>query len=232
MTPEKTFENIQLEIRDGIAFLTLNRPKVLNAINAATLRELQSAINPLASDDSVRVAILTGSGEKAFAAGADIQELAQVSGGEGRELALRGQAVLRAIETCGKPVIACINGFALGGGCELALACTLRIASEHAKMGQPEVKLGLIPGYGGTQRLARLVGKGIAMQQILTGDMMTAQEAHRVGLVNEVVPQADLIARAEAIAAKIIANAPLAIQYAMEAVNRGFDLTLADGLFQ
>jgi enoyl-CoA hydratase len=158
MTPEKIFENIQLEIREGIAFLTLNRPKVLNALNAATLNELQSVIDSIKSDDSIRVAILTGSGEKAFAAGADIQELAQVNGVEGRELALRGQAVLRAIETCGKPVIACVNGFALGGGCELALACTLRIASEHARMGQPEVKLGLIPGYGGTQRLARLVG--------------------------------------------------------------------------
>ncbi|MES2222165.1 MAG: enoyl-CoA hydratase-related protein, partial [Acidobacteriota bacterium] len=166
MMQETTLENIQLDIRDNFACVTLNRPKVLNALNAATLRELQFAIDTIQSDDSIRVAILTGSGEKAFAAGADIQELAQVNGVEGRDLALRGQAVLRSIETCGKPVIACVNGFALGGGCELALACTLRIASEHAKMGQPEVKLGLIPGYGGTQRLARLVGKGVALEVV------------------------------------------------------------------
>jgi len=231
MTPEKTLENIQLEIRDGIAFLTLNRPKVLNALNAATLRELQSVIDTIQADDSIRVAILTGSGEKAFAAGADIQELAQVNGGEGRDLALRGQAVLRAIEACGKPVIACINGFALGGGCELALACTLRIASEHAKMGQPEVKLGLIPGYGGTQRLARLVGKGVALQMILTGEVFSAADCLRVGLVNEVVAPDQLLPRAEAIARVIAGMAPLAIRYSLEAVDRGYDLPLQEALF-
>ena len=170
-------------------------------------------------------------GEKAFVAGADINELAQQTPVSAKEYTHRGQAIIDAIENLGKPVIACINGFALGGGCELAMACTMRLASDNAKLGQPEVKLGLIPGYGGTQRLPRLVGKGLAMQQILTGEMITAQEAHRIGLVNEVVPQAELIGRAEAIAAKIIANSPLAIQYAMEAVNRGFDMTLADGLF-
>src|SRR5665213_1016796 len=178
------FENILFEVRDGIAFITLNRPKVLNALNAATLNDLQTAIETVRDDDAIRAAILTGAGEKAFAAGADIQELAQANATDGRDLALRGQAVFRSIETCGKPVIACINGFALGGGCELALACTLRIASENAKLGQPEVKLGLIPGYGGTQRLARLVGKGVALQMILTAEMLSAADAVRVGLVN------------------------------------------------
>ena len=191
------FQNIKFEKKNHIAYITIDRPKVLNALNMATMQELKEAFASIKDDSDTH----------------------------------RGQAVVDAIENLGKPVIACVNGFALGGGCELAMACTMRLASDNAKLGQPEVKLGLIPGYGGTQRLSRLVGKGLAMQQILTGDMMTAQEAHRVGLVNEVVPQADLIARAEAIAAKIIANAPLAIQYAMEAVNRGFDLTLADGLF-
>ena len=231
MTPEKPLENIRMETRDGIAFLTLNRPRVLNALNAASLRELQSVIEIIKSDDTIRVAILTGSGEKAFAAGADIQELAQVNGIEGRDLALRGQTVLRAIETCGKPVIACINGFALGGGCELALACTLRIASEHAKMGQPEVKLGLIPGYGGTQRLARLVGKGVALQMILTGEILSAADCLRVGLVNEVVVADQLLPRGEAIARVIAGMAPIAIRYALEAVDRGYDLPLQEALF-
>lgn len=231
MALEKTFENIQFEIRDGIAFLTLNRPKVLNALNASTLRELQSAIDAIKRDTSVRAVLLTGSGEKAFAAGADIQELAQVNSTEGRELALRGQAVFRALETCGKPVIACINGFALGGGCELALACTLRIASEHAKLGQPEVKLGLIPGYGGTQRLARLVGKGVALQMILTAEILSAADALRVGLVNEVVAPDQLLPRGEAIARAIADMAPLAVRYALEAVDRGYDLPLQEALF-
>jgi len=149
----------------------------------------------------------------------------------GKEYTLRGQSVLNLIENLGKPVIACINGFALGGGCEIAMACTMRVVSENAKLGQPEVKLGVIPGYGGTQRLPRLVGKGIAMQLLLTGEMISAQEAHRIGLVNEVTAPADLIPRAEAIAQKIVANAPLAVQYAMEAVNKGMEMTLAEGLF-
>lgn len=225
-----TFENILFEVRDGISFLTLNRPKVLNALNAATLQELQSAIDAVRDDASIRAVLLTGAGEKAFAAGADIQELARVNGIEGRELALRGQAVFRSIETCGKPVIACINGFALGGGCELALACTLRIASENARFGQPEVKLGLIPGYGGTQRLARLVGKGVALQMILTAEMMTAADALRVGLVNEVVAPDQLLARGEAIARTIASMAPLAVRYSMEAVDGGYDLPLEEAL--
>lgn len=225
------FENILFDVRDGIAFLTLNRPKVLNALNAATLQELQTAIDIIRQDTSIRAAILTGAGEKAFAAGADIQELAQANAVNGRDLALRGQAVFRAIETCGKPVIACINGFALGGACELILACTLRIASETAKLGQPEVKLGLIPGYGGTQRLARLVGKGVALQMILTAEMLSAADALRVGLVNEVVPAEQLLARGEAIARTIAGMAPLAVQYSMEAIDRGYDLPLEEALF-
>ena len=225
-----TFENIQFEIRDSVVFLTLNRPKVLNALNAATFGELQAAVRAVQEDDSIRAAVITGAGEKAFAAGADIQELAQANGINGRDLALYGQAVFRSIETCGKPVIACINGFALGGGCELALACTLRIASENAKFGQPEVKLGLIPGYGGTQRLARLVGKGAALQMILTGEMISAAEALRIGLVNEVVAPADLAVRGAALAHSIAGMAPIAVRYSLEAVDRGYDLPLEEGL--
>jgi enoyl-CoA hydratase/carnithine racemase len=179
----------------------------------------------------VRVVILTGGGEKAFIAGADINELARHNPIEGKEYTHRGQSVLNLIENCGKPVIACINGFALGGGCEIAMACTMRLAAENAKLGQPEVKLGIIPGYGGTQRLPRLVGKGIAMQLVLAGEPISAQEALRIGLVNEVVAADALIPRAEAIAQKIIANAPLALQWAMEAVNKGMEMTLSEGLF-
>jgi enoyl-CoA hydratase len=225
------FENILYEVRDGIAFITLNRPRVLNALNAATLAELHLAMKAIADDDTIRAALLTGAGEKAFAAGADIQELSQADGIHGRDLALHGQAIFRSIETCGKPVIACINGFALGGGCELALACTLRLASENAKLGQPEVKLGLIPGYGGTQRLARLVGKGIAMQMILTAEMISASEALRIGLVNEVLPADQLLARGEAIARTIAGMAPLAVRYSMEAIDRGYDLPMEEALF-
>jgi enoyl-CoA hydratase len=225
------FQNIRFEKKNQVAYVTIDRPKVLNALNMATMQELKQAFASIKDDAEVRVVILTGAGEKAFVAGADIGELSQHSPVSAKEYTHKGQAIIDAIEDLGKPVIACVNGFALGGGCELALACTMRIASENAKLGQPEVKLGLIPGYGGTQRLPRLVGKGVAMQLVLTGEMISAQEAHRIGLVNEVVPAGELIARAEAIAAKIIANAPLAIQYAMEAVNRGLDLPLADGLF-
>src|SRR5579862_9027815 len=226
-----TYENILLEKKNWIAYVTINRPKVLNALNSATIEELRSVFHELKSDDSVRVVILTGAGEKAFVAGADINELATQDAVSGKKYALRGQNVFNLIENLGKPVIACINGFALGGGCELALACTMRLASENAKLGQPEVKLGILPGYGGSQRLPRLVGKGVAMQHILTGEMITAQEALRIGLVNEVTAATDLIPRAEAIAAKIIANGPLAVQYAMEAVNKGVEMTLAEGLF-
>jgi len=225
------FENILVEKKSSIAYVTVNRPKVLNALNMATMEELRSAFHDIKQDASIRVAILTGSGEKAFIAGADINELAKLDAVSGKEFAHRGQSVLNLIENLGKPVIACINGFALGGGCEMAMACTMRLASENAKLGQPEVKLGIIPGYGGTQRLQRLVGKGIVMRLVLTGEMITAQEAHRIGLVNEVTAPAELIPRAEALAHKIIANAPVAVQYAMEAVNKGMEMTLAEGLF-
>src|ERR1019366_5557084 len=211
------FENILLEKKNSIAYVTVNRPKVLNALNMATMEELGVACQEIKTDSSIRVAILTGAGERAFVAGADIGELAKQDAVSGKAYGHRGQAVLDLIENLGKPVIACINGFALGGGCELALACSMRLASENAKLGQPEVHLGMVPGYGGTQRLPRLVGKGLAMQMVLGGEMITAQEAYRIGLVNEVTATADLIPRAEAIAAKIIANAPLAVQYAMEA---------------
>jgi enoyl-CoA hydratase len=226
-----TFENILLEKKNFIAYVTINRPKVLNALNMATMEELRAAFTDIKEDSAIRVAILTGSGEKAFVAGADIGELSKHDAVSGKEYTHRGQSVLDLIENLGKPVIAGINGFALGGGCELAMACTMRLASSNAKLGQPEVKLGIIPGYGGTQRLPRLVGKGIAMQLVLAGEMISAEEALRIGLVNEVTAPGDLIPRAEAIAAKIIANAPLAIQYAMEAVNRGLDLPLTDGLY-
>src|SRR5438270_5794635 len=225
------FENLVVEQRGSIAYVTINRPKVLNALNAATMSELRSAFTQIKEDGGVRAVILTGSGEKSFVAGADIGELQKNNPVEAKEYTHRGQAVLNLIENLGKPVIACLNGFALGGGCEIALACRMRLASENAKLGQPEVKLGIIPGYGGTQRLARLVGKGIAMQMVLAGEMITAQEALRIGLVNEVLPPAELIPRAEAIAAKIIANAPLAVQYAMEAVNKGMEMTLSEGLY-
>jgi enoyl-CoA hydratase len=226
-----TFQNIKFETKNHIAYVTIDRPKVLNALNMATMQELKQAFASIKDDAEIRVVIVTGAGEKAFVAGADIGELSQHTPVSAKEYTHQGQAIIDSIENLGKPVIACINGFALGGGCELAMACTMRLASDNARLGQPEVKLGLIPGYGGTQRLPRLVGKGLAMQQILTGEMISAQEAHRIGLVNEVVAAAELIPRAEAIAAKIIANSPLAIQYAMEAVNHGYDMPLADGLF-
>ena len=224
------FENLLFEKKASIAYVTVNRPKVLNALNAATMGELRTVFTQLREDREVRVVILTGAGEKSFVAGADISELQKNNPVEAKEYTHRGQAVLDLIENLGKPVIACINGFALGGGCEIAMACTMRLACENAKLGQPEVKLGIIPGYGGTQRLPRLVGKGIAMQLLLTGEIISAQEAHRIGLVNEVVPAPQLIARAEAIAQSIIKNAPLAIQYCLEAVNHGMEMTLPEGL--
>lgn len=224
-------ENIRYEKKNQIGYVTIARPKVLNALNMATMLELHCVFTGIKNDPEVRVVILTGEGEKAFVAGADINELAKVGAAEGKEYASRGQAVLDAIENCGKPVIACINGFALGGGCELALACTMRLASENAKLGQPEVKLGIIPGYGGSQRLPRLVGKGLASQLLLTGEPIGAQEAHRIGLVNEVVPQPELIARAEALAQKIVANGPRAVQYTLEAVNKGMEMPLHEALF-
>ncbi len=224
-------ENVKFEKKNKIAYVTIDRPKVLNALNMATMQELEQVFTDLAADTETRVVILTGGGEKAFVAGADINELSKNNPVEAKAYTHRGQAVLDLIENLGKPVIACINGFALGGGCEIAMACTMRLASENAKLGQPEVKLGIIPGYGGTQRLPRLVGKGLAMQMVLTGDMISAQEAHRIGLVNEILPADKLIARAEEIAGKIIGMAPLAIQYCMEAVNQGSNMSLPDGLF-
>ena len=228
-TPQ--FENLKFEKKNQIAYITVARPKVLNALNSATIAELNQAFSMVKDDDDLRVAILTGEGEKAFIAGADINELATQGPVQGKEYAQRGQAVLDLIESCGKPVIACVNGFALGGGCEVAMACTLRLASDNAKFGQPEVKLGIIPGYGGTQRLPRLVGKGRALQVLLSGEMITAQEAYRIGLVNEIVPLGELLPRAEALAAKIMANGPLACKYVIEAVNKGMEMTLQEGLF-
>ena len=225
------FQTLKFEKKNSIAYVTVNRPDKLNALNMQVMDDLRSAFTAIRDDNEVRVAILTGSGEKAFVAGADIGELNKQDTVAAKAYTHKGQSVLDLIENLGKPVIACINGFALGGGCELSMACTFRLASENAKMGQPEVKLGIMAGYGGTQRLPRLVGKGLAMQILLTGEMISAQEALRIGLVNEVVPQGELIARAEAIAAKIIANAPLACQYTMEAVNHGMEMTLPEGLF-
>jgi len=225
------YENLLYEKRDGIAYITLNRPKVLNALNRKTVEELQHALLDARGDDSVRVIIMTGAGEKSFVAGADIGELAQQTPVSGREFSLFGQSVFHLLETMGKPSICAINGFALGGGCELALACTIRIASKTAKLGQPEVKLGIIPGYGGSQRLARLCGKGVAHELCLTGEMISAEEALRIGLVNHVYEPAELMPAAEALAKKIIANAPLAVKYTMEAIERGMDMGQEEGMF-
>jgi len=218
------------EKKGAIAYVTLNRPKVLNALNQGTWENLGTAFEDARDDAAVRGVILTGAGDKAFIAGADISELAHVTAIEAVTFSSYGQAVLNLIENLGKPGIAAVNGFALGGGCETAMACSIRVAAEHAKFGQPEVKLGLIPGGGGTQRLPRLVGKGWALQLILSGEMISAQEAYRIGLVNEVVPAADLITRAEAILKQIFANAPLAIKFSLEAVNKGLETSQDEGL--
>jgi enoyl-CoA hydratase len=223
-------ENLLYEKKNSIAYVTLNRPKVMNALNRATWEDLRTAFEDARNDQAVRGVILTGAGDKAFIAGADIGELAQVSALDAEESSRFGQEVLNLIENLGKPVIAAINGFALGGGCETAMACTIRLAAEHAKFGQPEVKLGLPPGGGGTQRLPRLVGKGRALQLILSGDMIGAQEAYRIGLINEIVPAASLIARAEAILKQIFANAPVAVKFSLDAVNKGLDTSQAEGL--
>jgi len=221
--------NVLYEKKSGIAYITLNRPKVLNALNTRTWTDLRTAFEDAKADAGVRGVILTGAGEKAFIAGADISELAHVGAYDAEESSRLGQGVLDIIENLGKPVIAAINGFALGGGCETAMACTIRIAAEHAKFGQPEVKLGLLPGGGGTQRLPRLVGKGRALQLILTGETISAQEAYRIGLVNEVVAAANLIARAETILKLISANAPIAIKFSLEAANKGMNSSQAEG---
>jgi enoyl-CoA hydratase/carnithine racemase len=218
------------EAKDGIAYITMNRPKVMNALNQKTFAELRLALEKAQNDRAVHGVILTGAGDKAFVAGEDISELSGVSAVEAAAYTRVGQAVLDFMENLGKPVIAAVNGFALGGGCETAMACTIRLAVESAKFGQPEVKLGIIPGAGGTQRLPRLVGKGRALQLILTGEMISAQEAFRIGLVNEIVPRAELISRAEAILKQINANAPLAIKFSLEAVHRGSETSQAEGL--
>jgi len=221
--------NVLYEKKGVIAYVTINRPKVLNALNTPTWTDIRSAFEVAKADPSVHGVILTGAGDKAFIAGADISELAHVDAYEAEESSRFGQGVLDFIENLGKPVIAAINGFALGGGCETAMACTIRIAAEHAKFGQPEVKLGLVPGGGGTQRLPRLVGKGRALQLILTGETISAQEAYRIGLVNEVVPSANLIERAEAILKQIAANAPIAVKFSLEAANKGLETSQAEG---
>jgi enoyl-CoA hydratase len=223
------FDNLLLERDDAVALVTINRPQVLNALNLATLDELRRVILDLKRDDSVRAVILTGSGEKAFVAGADVNELAAQTPLAGREHALSGQHVLDLIENMGKPVIAAINGYALGGGCELALACTLRIAADTARLGQPEVNLGILPGYAGTQRLPRLVGKARAMELILTGAQITASEAERIGLVNRVVPAAALLTEAKKLAGQLAKQAPIAVRYIIDAINHGLEMPFLEG---
>ncbi|NPA15648.1 MAG: hypothetical protein GXO44_03750 [Deferribacteres bacterium] len=225
-----SYETLLVEKKDNIAIVTINRPKVLNALNATVIEELGKAFTELKNDPEVGAVILTGAGEKAFVAGADISGLVELNPLEGKEFAEKGQAVFNLIENLGKPVIAAINGFALGGGCELAMACTIRIASEKAKLGQPEVNLGIIPGYGGTQRLPRLVGKGRAMELILTGRMVDASEAYQMGLVNKVVAPEKLLDEAIEMAKVILSKGPLAVKFAMEAVNRGLEVNLEEGL--
>jgi len=223
-------KNLLLE-RDGpVATVTINRPAVLNAMSLETLDELHRAIEALGKDDAIRVIVITGAGEKAFVAGADINELARQSPISGREHAIRGQQVFDRIEHLGKPVIAALNGYTLGGGCELAMSCTLRIAADTAMLGQPEINLGLIPGYGGSQRLARLVGAGRALELMLTGQQITAQEAHRLGLVNRVVPAADLRNEVRALAVLLASKPPIAMRYIIDAVNEGLQMSLAEGL--
>ena len=221
-----TYETLIVAVRDGVAVVTVNRPDKLNALSDRTMEELDRAFASLQDDPAVHGVILTGSGEKAFVAGADIGELATQSPVEGRERSVRGQRVLDRIEQLGKPVIAAVNGFALGGGCELALACHVRVASEGARLGTPEVKLGIMCGYGGTQRLPRLVGKGRALEMLLTGEMVDAQEALRIGLVNRVVPKDKLLAEAEGLLRKMLANGPVSLNFTLAAVNDGLEMPL------
>jgi enoyl-CoA hydratase/carnithine racemase len=227
--PALTLANVLYEKKDAIAYVTVNRPKVLNALNTPTWKDLRTAFEDARDDGAVRGVILTGAG-KAFIAGADITELAHFAAFEAEQSSRFGQEVLDLVENLGKPVIAAVNGFALGGGCETAMACTIRIAVDSAKFGQPEVALGLLPGGGGTQRLPRLVGKGRALHLILSGEMISAQEAYRIGLVNEVVPAANLIARAEVILRKIATNAPIAVKFALDAINKGMETSQGEGL--
>jgi enoyl-CoA hydratase len=224
-----TFDNLLIERDGAVAIVTLNRPKVLNALDSQTLTELAAAMASLKDDDGVRAIVITGTGDKSFVAGADINELSVLSPVAGKEHARRGQLVFDAIEQLGKPVIAAVNGFALGGGCELAMACTLRIAAETARFGQPEVNLGLIPGYAGSQRLPRLVGKGVALEILLTGDMISAPRAYEIGLVNRVVPAAELMTEAKKLAHTLAAKAPIAVRYILDAVHHGLDSPFAQG---
>ena len=226
-----SYQTLLYEKRDGIGYVTINRPEKLNALNDQVMADLAACFAGIADDAEVKAVILTGSGEKAFVAGADIGVLATQTPLEGKERSLRGQRTLDFIENVGKPVIAAVNGYALGGGCELAMACTLRVAAENARFGQPEVKLGIIPGYAGSQRLPRLVGKGRALELILAGDPITAQEAYRIGLANQVVPQKDLMSACETLARKIMANGPVAVKLSIEAVNRGMETTQQEGQF-
>jgi enoyl-CoA hydratase len=224
------FDNISVEKKAALAYLTVNRPKALNALNRATLEEIGAALEDIRGDAGISGLIVTGAGGKAFVAGADITEIASISSVEASAFTRRGQAVFDLLENLGKPSVAAVDGFALGGGCELAMACTLRVATESARFGQPEVKLGVIPGFGGTQRLPRLVGRGRALQMILTGEPIDAQEAHRIGLVNEIVATEKLLERAAEILRKIGANAPLAVRFSIEAVNRGLQTSQSEGL--
>jgi len=224
-----SLENILIERDGAIAVVTINRPKVLNALSTQTIDELRRVMLSLRHDEAVRAVILTGAGEKSFVAGADINELAAQSPASGRELSLRGQHVFDLIENLGKPVIAAINGYALGGGCELALACTIRIAVDTARIGQPEINLGIIPGYGGSQRLPRLVGRGPALEMLLTGDQISAADAYRLGLVNRVVTAANLMGESRKLANALASRAPLAVRYILDAVNRGLEMPLRDG---
>jgi enoyl-CoA hydratase len=226
-----SFENLLVDRDEAVAVVTINRPKVLNALNRQTISELHRAIDELARDTGVRAVVITGAGEKAFVAGADINELAALSPVEGKEHGRTGQAVFDRIENLGKPVVAALNGFALGGGCELAMACTLRVAADTARLGQPEINLGIIPGYAGSQRLPRLVGKGIALEILLTGDMISAARAYEIGLVNRVVPAAELLTEAKKLAATLASKAPVATRYIIEAVNHGFEMPQGDAQF-
>ena len=225
-----TYENLVLEIKNKIAYITINRPKVLNALNWQTMQELRAAFANVRDDATVGGVILTGAGEKSFVAGADITELAVKDPVGAKEFSLASQEILHLIEHLPKPVIAVVNGYCLGGGCELAMACHMRVASENARFGQPEVNLGLIPGNGGTQRLPRLVGKGRALELILTGNIIDAQEAYRIGLINRVTSPDKLISTAEEILKTIFGKGPVAVKLALEAVNHGLELTLDEGV--
>lgn len=225
-----TYNNVLYQTDNGIGMITLNRPKALNALNSELLTELNGLLDEIAQDESVKVVIVTGAGDKAFVAGADIAEMQSMSPMEGRAFGKFGQAIFSKLENIPQPVIAAVNGFALGGGCELAMACDIRIASDRAKFGQPEVSLGIVPGFGGTQRLPRLIGKGRAKELLYTADMINAEEAYRIGLVNKIVPADELLSTAKELAEKIMARAQVAVQLCKAAVNTGMDTDLESGI--